>query len=223
MNAADQAILDKFRPAVVMIVVSSPKRGQKSCGTGFFTSPDGELVTNFHVMQPFVDDPLASAEFTLGDGKIIRNFKVGKCGDMKHDLCLLRLAVYPDKYFSTRRDLPGRGTQIYSIGNPSCSQFNVASGRFIETQFIDAVSEVAINLNMRPGMSGGPIFGPGGDLVGVATRTHKSWIPVVPKDVRPDNLSNLGISVKEVHKFQEKIERFVSPHEYFKGPGRPPG
>lgn len=95
-----EELFRRYSPAVVRIELR--QHGVPiSVGAGFFVSDDGALVTNHHVARSAIGNSDITAEFTLHDKRVIREFKVASCGDERNvDLCLLKLPVKPKSHFT---------------------------------------------------------------------------------------------------------------------------
>lgn len=211
-DLVSNAAIEKYKPAIVVVQVLRGL-GVIHQGTGFFVSPDGELVTNLHVVQALIDHPDARLRFVFYNGNVWDDYRIGKCHPKyMRDLCLLKLPLYPKVYFKTREALPPENTKVHVVGNPKQGHFIPASGRFLGTRYFDNASEVLIDAPFVPGFSGGPIFTSSGALVGVATLIRFNQGQAMEKG------SRYGISVRELNRFVEKVPGFVSPAQYFGQP-----
>jgi S1-C subfamily serine protease len=170
-RAEADRVLDRFRPALVRIEVATPAGRVK--GTGFFVSPDGELITNRHVLRAFLAASGAgsSARFQLEDGRVFTRFEIGRCAERDGvDLCLLRLPVAPARHLRpSARVTVGEGEAVYSIGNPGGTGLVSTPGHYLGTYGLDHLDQVEVTTPFAPGSSGGPILSARGELVGVAT------------------------------------------------------
>jgi serine protease Do len=137
-------------------------------GSGFIVSPEGDIVTNNHVI-----DGASRVEVKLSDGRKFAATVVG--ADPKTDLALLRIKAdraLPHVTFGDS-DTLRRGHVVLAVGNPfglggtvtagivSAHHRNINAGpydNFIQT-------DAAIN----QGNSGGPLFNTKGEVVGVNT------------------------------------------------------
>jgi len=144
---------------------STPKVVEKS-GTGFVVSPNGHVVTNFHVIDKCVSDLRGSL---TGEGAT--SLRVVSTDEL-NDLALLQ-AHGTSKQPATIRNGPVHsGDGVIAIGFPYhgllTSDFTVTagivnslSGLLNDTRFLQ------ISAQVQPGNSGGPLLDTSGLVVGV--------------------------------------------------------
>jgi len=144
---------------------------RRSSGSGFFITPDGELLTNNHVVEDA--DEL---EIELSDGSRYSVKVVGR--DPATDIALIRVE-HPDKDFAVLRlgdSAAARvGEWVMAVGNPLNMDHTVtvgvvsAKGRRLgisDTSFENFIqTDAAINF----GNSGGPLINLRGEVIGINT------------------------------------------------------
>ncbi len=139
-------------------------------GSGFFISPDGYIVTNYHVVQNS-----KSVTITMDNGKVLDAKVVGT--DPKTDLALLKVdqpGDYP--YVTLAKQTPKIGDWVVCIGNPYGLGGTVtagiisAKGRNIGDGPYDRFLQIDAPINK--GNSGGPAFDEEGQVVGVNTAIY---------------------------------------------------
>ncbi len=144
-------------------------------GSGFVWDTNGDIITNFHVIQN-----ADSAQVTLADQSNWKARVVGVAPDK--DLAVLRIDAPSNRLrpipIGTSKDLQV-GQSVYAIGNPFGLDQTLTTGvisalnREIESvtrRPIQGViqSDAAIN----PGNSGGPLLDSAGRLIGVNTAIY---------------------------------------------------
>jgi serine protease Do len=136
-------------------------------GSGFFISPDGYAVTNYHVV-----DHAESVQVTADDGTIYTAKVVGT--DPKTDLALIKVDGKSDFSYVKFADQPPRiGDWVVAVGNPFGLGGTVtagivsARGRDIGAGPYD--DYVQIDAPINKGNSGGPAFDMNGNVIGVNT------------------------------------------------------
>ena len=192
MNEHSVRMLRNVIPAVVCITIEGTGRadrktgdglfdelfatgaqGRRTLGTGsgFFTSGDGYVVTNEHVVSDAAKDGIT---VTTHDGKTFSARLIK--ADAKRDLALLKVEAKEPFTFIRLDDLSPNflGQSVFAIGNPKNLGMSVSRGilsararniRFGTEEIPDLVqTDVAIN----PGNSGGPIVDLSGKLVAVS-------------------------------------------------------
>ncbi len=136
-------------------------------GSGFIISPDGYVVTNYHVVENATD-----VSVTMDDGKDLSARIVGT--DKKTDLALLKIkegGSYPHVEFAAA--VPRVGDWVIAVGNPFGLGGTVtagiisARGRDIGASPYDDFLQIDAPVNR--GNSGGPTFNSQGQVVGVNT------------------------------------------------------
>jgi len=144
---------------------------RRSSGSGFFITPDGELLTNNHVVAEA--DEL---EIELADGSRYPVKVVGR--DEATDIALIRVE-HPDRDFPALRlgdsDRARVGEWVMAVGNPLNMDHTVtvgvisAKGRVLgisDTSFENFIqTDAAINL----GNSGGPLVNLRGEVIAINT------------------------------------------------------
>lgn len=141
---------------------------EQSMGSGFIVSPDGDVVTNAHVVEG-VDEILVR----LYDRRELRAEVVGL--DEQSDIALLKIEAedLPTVTLGSSKDLKV-GEWVMAIGNPFGFGHTVTAGivsakgrSFFDENYVPFIqTDVAIN----PGNSGGPLFNARGEVVGVNSR-----------------------------------------------------
>lgn len=136
-------------------------------GSGFFISPDGQVMTAYHVVRDA--DALNVVE---ADGTSYRASVIGF--DEYRDLAVLQAQVdRPVSSLQIATETPSAGESVLAIGN-SRGDFNAprsgevtSLGQRLGGSFPEQL--IAMTLPLAPGDSGGPVLNAGGEAVGVVT------------------------------------------------------
>ena len=173
-------IVNRTKAAIVEIVAMHEQGAPTELGTGFFISPDGLVVTNFHVIRGeaslaavnnngllFLFEKIV-AEPTGVDLAILK-FRA-------NDVPFLRLGDSTDKV---------EGKKVIVIGNPAGFLGTVSEG--IISAFRENRSLIQITAPIAHGSSGSPVMDENGQVIGVAT-----WL------CEPGQNLNFAIAVEKV-------------------------
>jgi S1-C subfamily serine protease len=141
-------IVAKAKPAVVQVVASDANWSPIRTGTGFFISPDGDLLTNFHVIQGATH---ISARTDKGSIFVFERV-IAQSADS--DIALLKFQA-TDVDFLKLGDSTNavEGETVLVIGNPEGLQGTVSNGiisafrenRPASTTAISVVSKVCLD------------------------------------------------------------------------------
>ncbi len=174
---------NKVFPAVVFIkcVKETHERGKKIsqevAGSGVIISPEGELLTNWHVVDKAIE-----IRCLLFDGRHFEAEVFGKNGtDKDTDLALLKLKLPADLDkpipYATMGDSTKlkEGDFVMAMGAPWGMSRSVSIGIVSCTRrFLPGHSEYSLWLQtdaaISPGNSGGPLVNTDGEIVGINTR-----------------------------------------------------
>jgi serine protease Do len=192
-------------------------------GSGFFISPDGYAVTNFHVV-----DKASNVEVTADDGRIFTAKVIG--ADERSDVALIKVdgaGTLPFVKFAETS--PRIGDWVLAVGNPFGLGGTVtagiisARGRDIGAGPYDDFIQIDAAVNR--GNSGGPTFDIEGNVIGVNSaivsptggsvgiafaipadtvkavvaqlkdrgKVTRGWIGVQIQEVTPDLAEDLGL------------------------------
>jgi len=187
LAADEKSTIELFElnaPAVVYITTSELRRDflslnvyeiPRGTGSGFIWDRDGNIVTNFHVIES-----ANRVEVGLSDGSTWKAVVVGAAPDK--DIAVLHIAAPKDKLrpvvIGESKDLLV-GQKVFAIGNPFGLDHTLtagivsALGREIEAitgRRIKGVIQTDAAIN--PGNSGGPLLDSAGRLVGVNTAIY---------------------------------------------------
>ena len=143
-----------------------------SSGTGFIISSDGEILTNYHVVEN-----AKSLTVTTSDGTQYDATVVGYEADS--DVALLKIDAtdLPTVSLGSSNEL-GVGDQVAAIGNPLGELtysltvgYVSAKDRAVNTDG-SPINMMQIDAAINPGNSGGPLFNMYGEVVGITTAKY---------------------------------------------------
>ena len=172
-----QSAKDKVFPAVVYIKViretyeAGKKISQEISGSGVIVSPDGEVLTNWHVV-----DKAVQVRCLLYDGRAMDAEVVGT--DKDTDLAVVRLKrpdTEPVPFAELGdSDVLKEGDFVMAMGAPWGLSRSVSIGIVSCThRFLPESSEYSLWLqtdaSISPGNSGGPLVNTDGQVVGINT------------------------------------------------------
>lgn len=164
----------RAKKAVVLLTIYDEGGRDRSSGTGFFVSPEGQLVTNHHVVE---DAYRATA--TLDGGRVVEVEGV-LVSDPVRDLAILKVEGQGYEYLrlGTIRQVRD-GDEIAVIGSPKGLAGTLTTGivAAVRDQGLDGGANelhttrawtLQITAPISPGSSGSPILTRDGIVVGVA-------------------------------------------------------
>ena len=168
---------NKVFPAVVYIKAlrESTEQGEKRRsevgGSGVIISPEGEILTNWHVVEKAV-----RVRCLLFDGRAIEAQLLGT--DKDTDLALLKLKLSEGQRVPSAAlgDSGGlcQGDFVMALGAPWGLSRSVSIGIIACTQrYLEGASQYSLWLqtdaSISPGNSGGPLVNTRGEIVGITT------------------------------------------------------
>jgi serine protease Do len=157
---------EKYASSVVVVKTAT------GLGSGFFINKDGDLVTNFHVIQG--EKHIAVTRFIQED-KILRRVvykDVEIIGTAPfHDLAVLRIKNFDTDITPVIFD-PGEnlkvGETVFAIGNPLGLERTVTEGVLSQThRNFGGILYLQVDAPINPGNSGGPLFNACGQVIGI--------------------------------------------------------
>jgi len=174
-------LVDKVLPAVVSIDVKTPL--EEDQGTGMIISPDGLVVTNYHVVGLAAEAAGALTVTESGSTTAIKATLVGT--DPTNDMALLRIngASNLKTIIFGNSDKAVVGDAVVTIGNalglsqgsPTVTQGIVSAiGRTVTASASPTSTETLSGLiqtdaAINPGNSGGPLIDTAGEVIGMNT------------------------------------------------------
>lgn len=173
-----QAIFERAETAVFQVRVINRETGKKSSiGSGFVFSSDDRLVTNYHVVSQYIEEPTTyQLRYLAADGREgeLQLLAV----DAVHDLALVRA----DNALGDPLPIgepPAKGAPLYAMGNPLDLGLTMAAGTNGGELTQTDASRILFSGSLNPGMSGGPTFDENGVVVGVNVSTARNDISFI--------------------------------------------
>jgi len=195
-------IIKRIEPSTVIIFAYNDKGGFLKQGSGFFISQNGDIITNYHVIQG-----ASSAEVKTSDGKTYPITYI-VVEDEQSDIIRLSVDI-PSQYvhpLSLSTTVPEVGERILVYGSPLGLEKTVSDG------IISAIREVPgygkliqITAPISPGSSGSPVLNMNGEVIGIATFQiveGQNLNFAIPSE----RIANLDLK-KETYPYLEKYKR----------------
>ena len=160
-------------------------------GTGFFISEEGELLTNYHVIDGYQE-----IYGILADGSTYILDVIGY--DKAADIALLKVRTAKITKFPFlalgNSDLPVEADPIMVIGHPFNLRWTLSLGTVSKTKRSSPypIPVIQIQSSINPGNSGSPVFAADNTVIGIAQSIIESDIGfVIPINVVKSKLSAL--------------------------------
>src|SRR6516225_2379362 len=155
-------IVAKTKPAVVEIVNIDQKGSPSRLGTGFFISPDGEVVTNRHVVEG------AGSIAAINNNGAMFLFERVVAQPAGMDLAILKFRATAVPFLTLGKSTTAvEGQKVIVIGNPTGLTGTVSDG--IISAFRENRSLIQITAPTSHGSSGSPVMDETGQVIGIAT------------------------------------------------------
>lgn len=171
LSTAAERVYEHARARIVQVRTLLQAAGrQTAIGSGFVVDADGLAITNYHVVSRHALDPRTyRLEYLAPDGA--RGALQLLAIDVARDLAVVKLdrAELPFLAFDPRalEDRLPKGERIYAMGNPLDLGFTIVEGTY--NGLVDKSYDERIHFSgaINSGMSGGPVTGADGRVVGV--------------------------------------------------------
>ncbi|MEL4308609.1 S1 family peptidase [Joostella sp. CR20] len=151
--------------------------------SGYIISEDGAFVTNYHVINSFIEAPFDKKVLTARtyDGKIYQVKKV-LAKDKLNDLAILQLETLGDKLTPMPLGKPAApGTKTYVLSNPKKLFYYFSQGMVARNSKMESEDEegtiysMAITADYAKGSSGGPVIDSYGNAIGTVSNTYSMY------------------------------------------------
>ncbi|MBO5496792.1 MAG: trypsin-like peptidase domain-containing protein [Oscillospiraceae bacterium] len=148
-------------------------------GSGFIISQDGNIITNYHVIE-YAEKQNQPITVMLHDGTKYDATIVGT--EESNDIAVLKIEATGLNAINVGdSDALNVGDTVYAVGNPLGElEFSMSTGhvsaldRVITTEESESVNMFQIDAAVNPGNSGGPVYNNKGEVVGVVTAKYSS-------------------------------------------------
>ena len=173
LSGTGQRVYAETRPRLLQVrTLLKTQDSQSSVGSAFQVTPDGHLITNYHVVSSYALAPqrhrlvYATVDGQQGALQLL-------AFDVVHDLALLKpVDAAPMQGrgavpFRPAAEPLERGARIFSLGNPLDVGFAVTEGAYNGLAERNYLPTLFFGGSLSAGMSGGPALDAQGRLVGV--------------------------------------------------------
>ncbi|MBO5076451.1 MAG: trypsin-like peptidase domain-containing protein [Clostridia bacterium] len=186
----------------VVEITTYNKNGEGlSLGSGFIISADGQVVTNFHVIDE---------AYKIVVDYNNRNYEVQKIISYSSelDLAILKINLSDAPFVVMNEDLQPGGSAVYAVGSSEGYTLSFSAGTIASPERVfDGVHYIQHSSAISHGNSGGPLFNSYGEVIGINTST----------DVDGQNL-NFAIMVSELKRLPQNSEMTMAEYYEKEGP-----
>ena len=163
-------IVKKIMPSVVMVMTYDNNEKPLLQGSGFFISNNGDVITNYHVMQGAIS---SSVETT--DGKVYKVEEIVS-ENIISDLIQIKVDIgnAEIKPLSLSFLTPTVGEKVIVIGSPEGLEHTVSDGIVSAVRDVPSFGNIIqITAPTSRGSSGSPVINMKGEVIGVASAQMK--------------------------------------------------
>jgi tetratricopeptide (TPR) repeat protein len=159
-------LIKKAEPSIVVVLTFDQKGRRLGQGTGFFVAKNGDVISNYHVLQG-----ASRSTIKLSSGE---EFGVQRvvAEDSEGDLVRISVDIPEEKVIplSVSPTIPRVGEKVVVIGTPLGLDQTVSDGIVSAIREIPHFGKIVqMTAPISPGSSGSPVLNMKGDVVGIAT------------------------------------------------------
>lgn len=168
---ATSTVFARYSDRILKVqIIESSSSAKRSIGTAFFVSPDGLMLTNYHVISDHIHERDDNrVEVLQQDGTAIPAAVIAV--DVVHDLAILRTGLTTPSFFTLGPVTLRQGDRLYSLGHPSDLGLSIVEGTYNGNLKHTLSPKIHFTGSINPGMSGGPTITSDGRVVGVNVST----------------------------------------------------
>jgi len=160
------SLIKRIESSTVIVFTYNEKGDFLKLGSGFFINQNGDVITNYHVIEGS-----SYAEVKTSDGKI---YPITYIVAENEQSDIIRLSVdIPSRYIyplSLNTTIPEVGERIIVYGSPLGLEKTVSDGIVSAVREIfDYGKIIQITAPISPGSSGSPVLNMKGEVIGIAT------------------------------------------------------
>jgi len=159
-------LIKKVEPSIVVILIYNREGKTLGQGSGFFINKEGDVITNFHVLQE-----ANRAVIRTKDGKEYPIKRV-LAEDKEGDLIQVSIEISEEvvKPLPVAGKLPDVGERVIVIGTPLGLDQTVSDGIVSAVREIPGFGKIIqLTAPISPGSSGSPVINMKGEVIGIAT------------------------------------------------------
>src|SRR5918995_6614715 len=162
-SASTPEIFRQYSEHVVRIeVVEIGSAAKASIGTGFYATPRGDIITNYHVISKLIHAPERyRVEVTNAKGQTGAVSVAG--GGGVYELAVLRGGPPSKGFLKLEPAQVQQGARLYSLGHPRDLGLTIVEGTYNGLLQHTLYPKVHFTGSLNPGMSGGPALLPKGE------------------------------------------------------------
>ena len=165
-RAAELTARDVYSRSIgaVCTIISGSSGKSVTLGTGFVTSADGQVATNFHVVDGASEIFVKCGERVPVRGQLVR-------ADKTVDLAVVQTNIRVLAPLTISDADPGMlvGQPVYVIGSPQGLEGTISNGLISGMRQRNGAPLIQISAPISHGSSGGPVILSNGSVIGVAT------------------------------------------------------
>jgi Flp pilus assembly protein TadD len=159
-------LIKKVEPSIIVILVYNREGKILGQGSGFFINKEGDVITNYHVLQE-----ASRAVIRTKDGKEYPIKRV-LAEDREGDLIRVSIDISEEvvKPLPVATKLPDVGERVIVIGTPLGFDQTVSDGIVSAVREIPGFGKIIqLTAPISPGSSGSPVINMKGEVIGIAT------------------------------------------------------
>ena len=212
------SLVKKVKPSIVAIYTFNNQGHSLMQGSGFFINNQGDVITNWHVIENAHSAVIKTFE---GHSYLVKEI-LG--GSKESDLALLSVDIQNDSVqdLPISRSMPEIGERVLVMGNPLALEFSVSDGIIAAIRKIPEYSNgevIQITAPVSPGSSGSPVMNMQGELIAVAFYVYfhgenlnfaipSQRVIDIINNKRPNAVSLAQLSFEDFKIFEDSAKKF---------------
>ena len=212
------SLVKKVKPTIVAIYTFNNQGQSLMQGSGFFINNQGDVITNWHVIESAHSAVVKTFE---GNSYLV---KEALGGSKESDLALLSVDIRNDSVqgLPISHSTPEIGERVLVMGNPLALEFSVSDGIIAAIRNIPEYSNgevIQITAPISPGSSGSPVMNMQGEVIAIAFYVYfhgenlnfaipSQRVIDIINNKRPNPISLAQLSAVDFKIFEDSSHRF---------------